>query len=144
MQRIFRESQMAWWNTNLPSLWLSEYEPLQTEKKGEFKGLYKCKGCRERFTVTVGSMFEGSYIGLRNWFIAIYMFSSHKKGISSHQLSRDVGITQKSAWFMLSRIRHAYEMKPYDRQWIGITQVDETYVGGKNKNRHGEKKIKNS
>ena len=79
--------------------------------KGEFKGQYKCKDCRERFTVTVGTMFEGSHIPLRKWFIAIYIFSSHKKGISSHQLHRDLGITQKSAWFVLGRLRNTFQAK---------------------------------
>src|SRR5258708_5640838 len=73
--------------------------------KGIFKGEYKCKDCKKCFTVTVGTMFEGSHLPLRKWFIAIYIFSSHKKGISSLQLSRDLGITQKSAWFVLSRLR---------------------------------------
>jgi transposase-like protein len=109
--------------------------------KGEFKGLYKCKYCGERFTVTVGTMFEGSHISLRKWFIAIYIFSSHKKGISSVQLSKDLGITQKSAWFMLGRLRHCFQSKG-NIKFTGVTQADETYVGGKNKNRHYNKKIK--
>lgn len=111
--------------------------------KGEFKGLYKCKSCRERFTVTLGTMFEGSHISLRKWFIAIYIFSSHKKGISSHQLANDLGITQKSAWFMLSRIRFAFSNKS-SIKLKGIIQADETFVGGKNKNRHADKKVPES
>src|SRR5271157_3644217 len=83
--------------------------------KGEFNGLYKCKDCRERFTVTVGTMFEGSHISLRKWFIAIYIFNSHKKGISSIQLHKDLGVTQKSAWFMLHRIRENFSDKPKDK-----------------------------
>jgi len=108
--------------------------------KGEFKGQYKCKDCRERFTVTVGTMFEGSHISLRKWFIAIYIFSSHKKGISSHQLSRDLGITQKSAWFMLGRLRHSFQVKT-SVKFTGVTEADETFMGGKNKNRHADKKV---
>ncbi len=77
--------------------------------KGVFKGLYKCGACRERYTVTIGTMFEGSHIPLRKWFIAIYIFSLHKKGISSYQLASDLGITQKSAWFMLGRLRNAFK-----------------------------------
>lgn len=73
---------------------------------GVFRGLYKCKDCRERFTVTVGTMFEGSHIPLQKWFIAIYVFLAHKKGISSTQLHKDIAVTQKTAWFMLSRIRY--------------------------------------
>lgn len=111
--------------------------------KGRFKGLYKCRDCRNRFTVTVGTMFEGSHIKLRQWFLAIYIFSSHKKGISSVQLAKDINVTQKSAWFMLSRIRHNFRDKS-EVVFEGITQADETYVGGKNKNRNRGKRIKNT
>jgi transposase-like protein len=111
--------------------------------KGEFRGWYKCRGCRQRFTVTVGTIFEGSHVSLRKWFIAIFIFTSHKKGISSYQLARDLGITQKSAWFMLGRIRSKLGHKQ-DITLIGTTQIDETFFGGKNKNRHWDKKVKNS
>lgn len=111
--------------------------------KGVFKGLRRCRGCSKPFTVTVGTMFEGTHISLKKWFIAIFIFSSHKKGISSYQLARDLGITQKSAWFMLGRIRNAYTTKDSIKM-DGEIQIDETYVGGKNKNRHNDKKVKES
>jgi transposase-like protein len=111
---------------------------------GKFKGLRKCKDCRERFTVNIGTMFEGSHIPLRKWFIAIYIFSLHKKGISSYQLASDLGITQKSAWFMLGRIRNAFKPKYMKAKISGSLQADETFVGGKNRNRHGNKKVKES
>jgi len=111
--------------------------------KGEFKGLYKCKDCRERFTVTVGTMFEGSHVPLRKWFIAIYIFSAHKKGISSIQLGKDLGITQKSAWFVLSRLRANFADKS-EVKFEGMVEADETFVGGKNANRHANKKIEGS
>lgn len=117
-------------------------ENYKLKTKGEFKGLYKCANCRERFTVTVGTMFEGSHISLRKWFIAIYIFSSHKKGISSHQLAKDLGVTQKSAWFMLGRIRLAFGVK--EDKMHGVISCDETFIGGKNKNRHSDKKIQES
>lgn len=79
--------------------------------KGVFKGLRKCKDCRERFTVTVKTMFEGSHLPLRKLFIATYIFASHKKGISSLQLGRDLGITQKTAWFVLGRFRNSFKVK---------------------------------
>lgn len=113
------------------------------KRRNVFRGLYKCKDCRNRFTVTVGTMFEGSHIKLRKWFLAIYIFASHKKGISSVQLAKDINVTQKSAWFMLSRIRHNFRDKS-EIIFEGITQADETYVGGKNKNRNKKKKIRNS
>jgi len=111
------------------------------KSKGIFKGLYKCKDCRERFTVTVGTIFEGSHIDLRKWFIAVYIFSSHKKGISSHQLARDLGITQKAAWHMLGRIRYAFQLKGLTEKMDGLVQADESFFGGKNKNRHADKKV---
>lgn len=103
--------------------------------KGEFKGLRKCKDCKQRFTVTVGTMFEGSHAPLRKWFIAMYIFASHKKGISSIQLGKDLGLTQKTAWFMLHRIREAFGHKTKVK-FTGVTQADETFIGGKAKNRH--------
>ena len=106
---------------------------------GQFKGLYKCKDCRERFTVTVGTMFEGSNLPLKKWLLAIYLFLSHKKGISSVQLSKDIKVTQKTAWFMLSRIRHNLKSKSKPK-FDDLTQVDETYVGGKNRKGRGKKK----
>ncbi len=116
----------------------------QLKTKGTFKGQYKCKDCRERFTVTVGTIFEGSHIDLRKWFIGIYIFSSHKKGISSHQLGRDLGLTQKSAWFMLGRIRYAFQVKSLKTKMDGLIAADESFFGGKNKNRHADKKIADS
>jgi transposase-like protein len=110
--------------------------------KGEFKGMYKCRSCRERFTVTLKTMFEGSHIGLRKWFIAIYIFSLHKKGVSSHQLASDLGITQKSAWFLLHRIRQAFGQEKTDT--LGnVVEIDETFMGGESKNKHTSKKVKN-
>lgn len=101
--------------------------------KGEFKGMYKCKHCKERFTVTVGTMFEGSPIPLRKWFIATFLFSAHKKGVSSHQLSRDLDVTQKTAWFMLHRLRLAFsdtDNSPLGGEGV-IVEADTTWVGGK-------------
>ena len=103
-------------------------------QKGEFKGLYKCKDCRERFTVRIGTMFEDSNLPLKKWFYAIFLFLSHKKGISSCQLARDIHVTQKTAWFMLHRIRH--NIKDDDATFDDMTQMDETYMGGKSRS-HG-------
>jgi transposase-like protein len=114
--------------------------------KGVFNGLYKCKDCRERFTVTVGTMFEGSHVPLRKWFIAIYIFTTHKKGISSIQLGKDLGITQKSAWFILSRIRQNFGFGQGSNLLGGsgsIVEVDETVVGGKVKNMSNKKRKAN-
>ena len=108
--------------------------------KGHFKGMYKCGDCKERYNVMAGTMFEGSHIGLRKWFIAIYIFSQHKKGISSHQLAKDLGITQTSAWFLLSRIRHAFQPKQPKLKIVGLFHADETFIGGKERNKHADKR----
>jgi transposase-like protein len=106
---------------------------------------FKCgeKECYKKFSVTVGTVFENSKIPLRTWFAAMYLIASHKKGISSLQLHRDLGITQKTAWFILHRIREALREKN-SPLLTDVVEVDETFVGGKNKNRHAHKKIDNS
>jgi len=111
--------------------------------RGEDKGRYKCKDCRLPFSVTIGTIFEKSTVPLERWFRAVYLFTSNKKGVSSYQLMREIGVTQKTAWFMLSRLRNSISNR-VDFEFDGITQVDETYVGGKNKNRSKGKKIENT
>lgn len=106
---------------------------------------YKCgnKECHKKFTVTVGTIFESSHIKLSTWFAAMYLVTAHKKGISSSQLSRDLGVTQKTAWFMLHRIREMLKEEAPTMLKESV-QADETYVSGKNKNRHKDKKTENS
>lgn len=110
-------------------------------------GKYKCadKDCDEQFNAKVGTIFEGSKVPLKKWFIAIYLLTSHKKGVSSHQLARDLKVTQKTAWFMLQRLRTALGNGSFEM--LGgenIVEVDESFVGGRNKNSHAKKKVKNS
>lgn len=101
---------------------------------------YKCKACSAIFTVTVGTLFESSKISLRKWFIAIYLETGHKKGISSHQLARDIRVQQKTAWFMLHRIRNAMRSKACEMKLEGFVECDEMYIGGKEKNKHASKR----
>jgi transposase-like protein len=101
---------------------------------------YKCKTCKKQFTVTVGTIFEGSHIKLQKWFMAIYLLTAHKKGISSLQLSRDLNITQKSAWYMCHRLRYAFKSKSFLAPMTTIVEMDEMYIGGKDENRHSHKK----
>lgn len=99
------------------------------------KGLWKCKGCKKQFTVTVGTIFEDSHIPLHKWLLAIRLLTSSKKGMSAHQLMRNLDIKQyKSAWFMAHRIRYALTGE-LPEQMNGVLEVDETYVGGKRRNK---------
>ncbi len=104
---------------------------------------YRCKNTGKYFNVKTGTLFENSKISLRKWFMAIWLVTSHKKGISSIQLSKDIGVTQKTAWFMLQRIRACFGIEN-GNELEGVVECDETFIGGKNKNRHKDKKVKNS
>lgn len=104
---------------------------------------YKCDGCYKKFSRTTGTVFENSKLPLSKWFIAIYLCTSRKTGTSSHQLSRDINVTQKTAWFMLHRIREM--LKENAPEIIGdVIQVDETAIGGKEKNKHRNKRVPNN
>ena len=104
------------------------------------KGYYRCNDCREDFTVRTGTIFERSHIPLHKWLYAMYLLVTARKGISSLQLSKEIGITQKSAWFMLHRLREACGGKDL-KKLSGIIDVDETYIGGKEGNKHESKKL---
>lgn len=104
---------------------------------------YRCKDTGKNFNVKTRTIFENTKIPLPKWFIAIWLVTSHKRGISSYQLARDIHVTQKTAWFMLHRIRKGIE-DANDFELEGTIEIDETFVGGKNKNRHRDKKVKHS
>lgn len=108
---------------------------------------YRCsnKSCKKDFTVTVKTIFENSKVSIATWMCAIYLITAHKKGISSHQLARDLGITQKTAWFVTHRVRLIMG-EPAPEPFEGITEVDETYCGGKfsNMNRGRRKHLQDN
>ena len=99
---------------------------------------HKCaaKGCGKRFSIKVGTIFEDTKVPLRKWLMAIWLLTSHKKGVASTTLARDIGVTQKTAWFMLHRLRHAATTKSFNRPLEGEVEADETFIGGKEKNKH--------
>lgn len=102
------------------------------------KGVWKCRACRKQFTVTVGTVFEASHIPLVKWWLAIHLLASSKKGISAHQLHRNLKISYQSAWFMTHRLRYAMNQGPMVELMSGVVEIDETYIGGKN--RRGSKR----
>lgn len=107
--------------------------------KIETRKMLRCnaKGCRKQFSYKVGTIFEDSPLGLDKWFVAVWSIVNCKNGISSYELSKDLGITQKSAWFMLHRIRLAMQEGTFTKL-SGTIEADETFVGGKAKNMHHE------
>ncbi len=101
---------------------------------------HKCGDCRQRFSIKVGTIFEDSKLPLRTWMLAVWFISSHKKGISSVQLAKDLDVTQKTAWFMMHRLRHAARTRSFNRPLKGDIEVDEGFFGGKDGNKHKDQR----
>jgi transposase-like protein len=101
--------------------------------------IWQCKDCRKQFSVKVGSIFEDSPIPLSKWLPAMWMLVNCKNGVSSYEIARDLGVTQKTAWFILHRLRLAVHAKSFDKMG-GDIEIDETYIGGKARNMHDSKR----
>lgn len=106
------------------------------------RNVYQCKECRKQYTAKLGTIFEDSPLPLDKWFCALWMITSAKNGVSSYEVHRALNITQKTAWFMLHRLRLALQKGSIDRKLMGDVEVDETYIGGQARNMHKGKQLK--
>ena len=104
--------------------------------------LWRCNGCKKQFSVKVGTIFEDSPLGLDKWMAAVWLITNAKNGVSSYEIGRALGVTQKSAWFLLHRVRFAMMTGTFEKM-KGEVESDETYIGGKARNMHeGKRKAK--
>lgn len=135
--RLYLESRLWPEGATCPSCILRDRI---TTRKG---GYYRCNRCNLDFTVRTGTIFERSHVPLHKWVYAMYLVVTARKGISSMQMAKEIGVTQKTAWFMLQRLREACQGKTgRDNRLGGLVEIDECFVGGKEANKHEHKKLK--
>ena len=127
------------WHGNV----ISPYDPTSTVYKCKGNN-YKCRNTGLYFNVKTDTLFHRSPIPLLKWFMAIWIITTHRKGISSVQLSKEIGVTQKTAWRMGILIRDCFGKDNADNKLDGVVEIDESFIGGRNKNRHKDKKVAKS
>jgi len=104
------------------------------------RGLWRCKACKKQFSVKIGTIFEDSPIGLDKWLTGMWLVNNCKNGISSYELARDIDVTQRTAWFMLHRLRLVMQTRSFSRPLGGEVEADETFIGGKARNMHAKER----
>lgn len=105
-----------------------------------YRRVWGCRECKRQFSAIVGTIFEGSKVPLGKWLMALHLFCSGKNGASAHEIHRDLGVTYKTAWYLIHRIRESMAAAPAGSPLKGLVVVDETYIGGKPANRHADKR----
>ena len=129
---------IRWPDGVIPCWWCASTRKIHRRKKA---GIYRCADCKKEFSVRKGTIYEESPLPLQKWFLATFLMVTSRKGISSHQLGREIGVTQKTAWYVLGRLRKAAAHASSAAGTLpGPVEADESYLGGKNKNRHANKK----